>query len=69
MGINSGIRFSLTLGISVSIRSALGLGLRLGAWVSEGGSGKAKGSPWNLKIQQKKVVFLVSRGKKQISPL
>jgi len=36
-------------------------------WASEGGQGFH--SPWILKISAKKVLFLISSGKKQISPL
>jgi len=37
-------------------------------WASEGGEGGAK-TPWILKLLAKKVVFPISRGKNQISPL
>jgi len=53
--------------LSVSIRSVLGLGLRLrlGSWGSDGGQ-----SPLGfLKLQQKKVVFLVFSRKNKFSLL
>jgi len=37
-------------------------------WALEGGQGRPW-TPWILKISAKKVVFLVSSGKNQISPL
>jgi len=43
-------------------------GISLYPWASEGGEG-GPSAPWILKISAKNVVFLVSSGKKQISPL
>jgi len=49
-----------TINIAI-VRKTMGVGT--------GGAGVDQGTPWILKISAKKVVFLVSRGKKQISQL
>jgi len=44
----------------------MGVGVGTPTWKGGGRGGKA---PWILEISAKKIVFLISSGKKQISPL
>ena len=54
--------------VDISSSAVLGGHLTLTTWASEGGWQGAL-PPWILKISAKKVVLLISSGKKQVSPL